>query len=469
MNFKENYFNSPDSLKLQFLESIIMGDTGLQNEFLKLVAPGFNSEDNLSYISFLELVRSEGEDYRYQFEEVDTENPDWENYHSSYSEYIEEYEAYRNASEQEFEAIFSRFRADATDTIIRQKADEVVAMLIGLYEATRVAEIADEVESFADVNGYLKSEHTATMNVLIEKLRLSNLSDAVIRGSFEMFFKYCDTECTGEPHYARHFEQLLIALAEKAHCADQLLDIFNKSGVEQLVLPELLLLLNKKAGNNSEWLSTARQFYRHNESVAKQMLEFYFETDKGSFLETAKELIAANSYVWATFLQPYVSPNLDESLYVKVFRELAIQKKEIGHYLKIREYLTGPALEEFLNEVASHTVFYVKILEVEKRYMDIKEKKKKNPDDWYFIEIITPILCIYPEFCFLIIRNKAVRTLQNERGRHVYERIVSWLLLAKTIRNFEAETNELVLNLFNHKPNLPALRDEMRKAGLVLK
>ena len=65
-----------------------------------------------------------------------------------------------------------------------------MAMLIGLYEATQDAEVADEMGSFEDVNEYLLSEHTNTMNALIEKLRLSAVSENVILTAFEMFFSY---------------------------------------------------------------------------------------------------------------------------------------------------------------------------------------------------------------------------------------------------------------------------------------
>lgn len=45
--------------------------------------------------------------------------------------------------------------------------------------------------------------------------------------------------------------------------------------------------------------------------------------------------------------------------------------------------------------------------------------------------------------------------------------IAGWLQLAYTIPGFKAETRLLARELYNHKPNLPALKDELRKGGLV--
>ena len=92
---------------------------------------------------------------------------------------------------------------------------------------------------------------------------------------------------------------------------------------------------------------------------------------------------------------------------------------------------------------------------------------EQNPGDWQYAEVITPILTIYPEFCFRHIKNKAESTLQNNRGRSVYERVVSWLKLTQHIPGFEIEKRDLIRTLYNYKPNLPALKDEMHKAGLV--
>jgi len=467
MKFEELYLKTTDNLKLKFLDAIISQNDNLQKEFKAFVQAESSKMSALPYDDFLKFIHSIRTGYQEYFEAVNLEDPDWENYHSPYSGYIEEWEAYQYASEQEFETIFNKFCSDATNKIIRQRIDELIAMLIGLYEATQDAEIPDEVGSFDDVNEYLLSEHTSTMNALIEKLRLSAVSENAIQTAFELFFRYCDSEYPGNLHFANHFEQLLIALSEKSGYAGHLLSGIDQSSVERQALPELILMLNKKTGNNTEWLQSARQFYRNNTAVAKQLLKYYFETDKDAFCKTARELFSADDHLWAEILQQYVSPQLDKELFVDVFRQLTIQQTEIKYYNKIREYLSEAGLNNLLKELEWKKVFVVKILKVEKRYEDIKALVNQNPNDWDYAKMIEPILTIYPEFCFKHIKNKAENTLQDQRGRDVYERIVSWLRLSQNIPGFETEKLELIRNLYNHKPNLPALKDEMRKAGLV--
>jgi len=468
MQFEQQYANTSDSLKIKFLTAIIKNNPNLQAEFTNFIQSEKRVFAEFSANSFLEIVSSTKQKYQDEFEMIDTENPDWENYHETSSGYIEDWEAYQNASEQEFEAIFKLFQSEALNIIISQQIEELIAMLIGLYEATQDAEINDETGSFEDINEFLLSEFKSTLSALIEKLKLAAISDKVIISTIQKFVEHCDSEYPGNPHFVNYFEYLLISLAEKSANPDEILSIIDTSTIERQSLPELVLLLNKNAGNNIEWLQTAIQFYKINNEVAKQLLQYYFEEDMVSFVQTATELMPMANRLWSKFLKDYVSIELDKDLYFSVFYQLTVDEKEINHYKKIREFLSEPEFNKLLEELHWDMVFTVRILEVEKRYESIKIIVEKNGNDsWHYNELITPILNIYPDFCFQHIKNKAIKTIENQRGRGIYERISSWLKLMQIIPGFDFEKKNLILQLYNHKPNLPALKDEMRRAGLM--
>ena len=245
------------------------------------------------------------------------------------------------------------------------------------------------------------------------------------------------------------------------------MSIIDQSTIERQSVPELVLSLNKLAGNTTEWLFSARQFYLINPEVAKQLLQYYFNSDKDNFIQTANELLKKDKRYWAVFLKDHVTPGLDESLYFNVFYQLTVDKEDINYYKKIRGYLSGSEFDRLLEQLYWNKRFIVSILEVEKRYESIRTIVEKNSDDWHYIELISPILEIYPDFCFQNIKTKAINTIGNQRGRDIYERISAWLKMMQRIPGYDAEKRELILQLYNHKPNLPALKDEMKKAGLV--
>ncbi|MDA3881251.1 MAG: hypothetical protein PF436_12750 [Prolixibacteraceae bacterium] len=467
MDFNKIYNNTPDSIKLSFLEAITEQNQKLQAEFIAYAETKISKTDKLSYEKFTSIVNNIQADYQKQFEAVNLEDPDWDNYNPPHGGYIEEWEAYQIASEQEFEAILDEFRNDAINTIIEQCPEDLTAMLIGLYEATQDADVPDEVCSFNDVNEHLLSEHKNTLNAIIDKLKLSALTENKVATAFEMFLRYSNEEYPGNPHFVSHFEHLLISMAEKCSNANVLLDIFNKSGLEKEVLPELILVLNKLAGNKTEWLQSALQFYKNSAPVAMELLLYYFETDKAAFVTLARELFATDEHLWANFLQQYITPQLDNELFVKVFLKLFLRTHDMQYYHKIKDYLTETDFKQLLADVKWDEVLTVKILEIEERYADIKLMVEKSSNKWHFAELIEPILKIYPEFSFTQIKKMALNTVQTERGRSIYEKIVTWLTMTKQIPGFETESLMLIQQVYTHKPNLPALRGEMRDAGLV--
>lgn len=467
MDFEKLYQNVPDSLKLKYLDAIIGQNNKLKEEFVNYVRGVEGKSEGLSYEGFVEIVQDIQSDYKDQFELVDTENPDWESYHPPYSGYIEDWEAYRYASEQEFEAIFEDFRNKAINAIIEQCPDKLIAMLIGLYEATQDADIEDEVCSFDDVNDHLLSEHKNSLNAIIKKLRLGALAETKIGSAFNLFLQYCAKEYPGNSFFPAHFEPLLIALAEKSDNPARLLDLLIQSDVDQDCMPELLLFLNKNAGNTGEWLTAAQRLYKHNHAVAKELLAHYHQSDKEKFLKTARELFDENKHLWAEFLQHYVTPEPDRQLYVDVFRNLTVHYRDLQMYAKIRDLISETEFGELLDEINWDIVFKVKLLETEERYEEIKKIVEKYTSTNHLTEIISPIIVKYPEFCFQKIYQMVKKTLENERGRHIYVEIASWLTLSRYIPGFDAESQRLISQTYLHKPNLPALRDEMRKAGLV--
>jgi len=282
-----------------------------------------------------------------------------------------------------------------------------------------------------------------------------------------LFINYCDSEYPGNPHFPACFESLLLVLADKSDQPGILLETINKSEVDIQSVARLILLLLKKSENNEEWVKAARLYYRENRAIARDLLEYYFRTDNASFLATARELFPTNKREWSEFLQYYLVPENDRDLFVQVFRELTACHSSLEYYHKIKKLLTTVEYEQLLSQVGSNKPFIVSLLAEEKRYDEIKRLVEKYPSDWEYLAMIEPILTIFPAFCFENIRSRVSKTLANERGRPIYEKIASWLKIMKTIPGFDAEKQNIIHITYNHKPNLPALRDEMRNAGLI--
>lgn len=467
MDFDKIYNKTTESIKLKFLNAIIEHNSSLQKEFVHFTQQEEPNNASISSKSFLKQISETQEQYVENFESVDLMNPDWDNYNTPHSGYIEEWEQYQQASEQEFEQFFEYFKSEVIDLLIQQEIGGFIASLSGLYEACLNARIEDEVGSFEDVNEYLIEEHARIMSELIEKIEMSAISDQKVNSAIKLFFKYCDEEYPGNSSYPEYFEPLIMALADISDQPDEILSFIDASKVERVAVPQLILLLNKNAGNSTEWLQSAQQYYLGDDEVAKQLLDYYFENDKNTFVKTANELFSIDNRLWARFLSDKMDKQLNVELFKKVFFRLTIDEKQIEYYKKIKTLLSSEDFDLLINEINWDKAFTVRIYEEEKKFEEIKQVVKSSKDSWDYEELISPILNVYPEFCFSNIRSRAKNTLANNKGRSTYKRIASWLKLAKTITGYQDQVQELVLQLYKHKPNLPALKDEFRNAGLV--
>jgi hypothetical protein len=467
MNFTEKYQNTTDQGKLKFLDAKIRHNTELQQEFLNFIDEKPNETNALEYDSFIEIVKNIQKKYRKLFEVIDVENPDWENYHPPHDGYIEDWEAYQYASEQEIGQIFEQFESEAINLILRRELIELTAALVGLYEATQDAEIEDDIDTFEDVNEYLLGKHSETVANLSEKIKLSAIHNCNITHAIELFLYYCKNEYPGNEYFPNHFEYFIMALADKTGQPNEILALIDKYEIRQNALPELMLMLNKEAGNDAEWIENALKFYKTNDEVAKQLLDHYFNTDKTKFVEKAKELFNQNKNLWAPFLENYMSTELDKNLFVDVFWQLTVSENKTDYYNKIRKYLDNKMYENLIDEIGGTSVFAVQIFSIEKQYERIKNVIDTMTFDWDFEEIISYILNIYPEYCFKQIESKALHKIENERGRHAYEKIASMMKLAQNIKGYETQTRELITKLYKYNNRLTALKDEFRQAGLV--
>lgn len=467
MDFKNLYDNVNDATKLEFLDSIISENRELQSAFVNFASSTTHQPAGISYQRFTEIIAETLEYYKDRFEEIDTENPDWENYQPSTLHYMKDWEQYQEASEQEVEEIFDEFKTEAVDTILRQKIDELAAMLIGLYEASLDAEVKDPVDTFEDVNEFLLREHTRIMQEITEKIKLSAISDSSITATCKLFFNYSEKEYPGNEHFAAYFEDFLLAISKKSKHPGIILSLLDQSEVERQFVPRLTLLLNPKAGNTEEWLQSARQFYKLNNDVAGQLLEHYYKEGKPEFRDLANELFLEDPVYWAIQLKRYVSPERDKPLFIKVFFQLVTDNKSMEDYHNLRPHLSPEKFEKLLKAISHDKAFMVKILAAEKRYEEIKEIVELHPDHWHYTELISPILEVYPQFCFNQISGKVRKTIKTERGRFIYQSIVELLQLADKISGFKAENRLLARELYHNKPRLPALREELRNGGLV--
>jgi len=159
---------------------------------------------------------------------------------------------------------------------------------------------------------------------------------------------------------------------------------------------------------------------------------------------------------------------LYENLYIRALEIYVVSEQSIEHYTLLREYLDMHKRVAFIKnfEEIYNKLFYVQLLEIEKQYGTILKFVAQNRHSYDLHALVKPIVSIYPNEVFDILKIESDKQV-NARGRSSYARASQLLQLMLIVPEKRVALKAYVSKLYNHQPRLPALRDELGKAGLL--
>jgi hypothetical protein len=198
-------------------------------------------------------------------------------------------------------------------------------------------------------------------------------------------------------------------------------------------------------------------------------MRFYREHDRyADFHRVAVICFKKDKYAFGDFLAENMDDAYDPEFTKSVLLSRSTSLGDLSFYRRACHWMTQKEKIDFRNKHKHDHLFYGLLLAEEKEYPQLLAMLQRDEhiplDDFdALLEIVAEEM---PEQGFDLIRAKTSKLLSNQRGRDLYEHIVKWLV---TIRNPENNTalSGFISTLYNHKPSLPALRDELRRAGLV--
>ena len=201
-----------------------------------------------------------------------------------------------------------------------------------------------------------------------------------------------------------------------------------------------------------------------------KLMDYYYKNDRSKFEDNAPKLYAKFRYTGKYLIEKIKSGT---SFYISVLKDITIQKGKLKYYLKLKEFLNEDELTGFVDSIESHD-FKALLLAEEKRFDElilfIEKHCIKNSSYFScfdFNKAIKLISTTHPDKSGELINKKIKQMMQGERNRDTYHSIAKLLKKASTLNGKNNETSMLINELYNHKPNLPALKDEFRKAGII--
>ena len=467
MNLKELLDNTTDEVKLKFLRELLERNSGIRQQFFDYIqSPG--EEETGEQITPEEHIREETASFRDDLENLDFEEPDWENYVPRHSGYIPEYEAMEHMAEDMVNEEFELLKNGILEKFKRGKTDEALFQYIGAYNACMTAEIEDEFEVLGDHKAYfLESLKEIEEFVLIELSKVVLTKEKATTLTRVLFQEYTLNQ-PGEEGFLKFFEPILLTLCNNKDIAAAMEQQITKYRIPADQLAQLRMKIHSLSGNPKEWVQEGEKLLLEDKAVAEDMLQHYLQTSNQDFLRAARKIFYKSSFRddFLEFIYNHTDQNQAPNFYKDLLMALVDRTRNAGYYKELRKLMEPEEKEAFISDYKRNPDFYTLMLAIENRHEEILKLLNREKDLWAFTSIIQRILYVYPDESFDLLKNKCLKKAEHERGRHVYQRIVEYLKLAARIPGKQEEIRQLADTLYNWTPRLPALREELRKAGM---
>ncbi len=474
--FNRCYLNTDKEKKISFLKHLLDKDSDLQNQFISFIKSKSEDLDKIIGVNIDEIK----EDTYEQLAEIDFDSIVED--HDPYNDGYYDDEGYIDTANDEISSVFDPYKNEAIEYVKKGNLLDAVRIMLGLYEGTQnLPELEDNeyevfYESYDSVAFDLLKETFREIILCIEQIVIA---DELVFKALDLFFqrckeveiKYFDQE-EQVIYNLRDFEKFFLSIIKNKNIAEYFYEIIRKNELESIDLAFVLLEIAKLKQDEEMWIENAEKFSGFNPEIAKQLLEKYKLINRENDFNKIAELAFRK---WADSFDLFLINNLNKEskkeLYIEALKSYTKNKHSLPHYIELREYLNEKQKNEFADEVLEgyyHDIFYIQILDIEKRFEDILAFVRRKNDSYDFELLIAPIINIYPDECFNIIRIKCNAAMNNyNRNRSTYQQMVKWLEVMSRIKSKQEETKQHIKILFEHKPNLPALKDEFRKARLI--
>ena len=457
--------------KLDFLEQLLLKDSDLQQQFIEFAHVRSHDLDTLTAVN-IDAVRDAlwGD-----IAAIDVDDAMESGCHYGY---------YYDDDGTTGDAILEKIFAPHLDAALRfaDKGNYLDAFrsLLAIYEL-RVIETPDVQDDNYYVFGesieeYIEDQISSALSSFDTHMRHKVLSVDVVRKMIDSFFEryghFSASDNAKEGQYnIAHFTSIFEHLVDQPETARYLLDKLRLHDLDRHVeSASIVLHCAERMEDDALYLDTANAFFMDDKNVALRLQRKYHERDMGDELARVSRMLleTKDNAEYALFVIEHIDREAFRSLYIDALKIYTQAERSFEHYQLLREYLTPEERLIFIESVNDRfsEMFYIQLLEREKAYQSILEYVEQHSDNYRLDAMVKPILFIYPEKVFAIIKAQCNRLIER-RGRSAYAKASQLLRIVAPVPETQGALQTYVRTLYNHQPRLPALRDELRKAGLV--
>lgn len=454
MNLDKIIKSLTDKQKLEFLDELLVNDDKVKEKLIshlaleEKVVEDYKGKD-LDSVAEEIFELFDGADLELYIKGIGC------NHSGYYGGYYEE-----DISNELCEDLFLEIEKEIDVYLQKDDFFQIVFVLLASNKAIESGpSIDDDFGLIYDYKEILGEYHFYLLSKYSEKLYKIELSNEEKIKIIEFLLDNCDST-----KQLKHFQSVLGNLIKTKDIASSISDRILEFHID--IQLKILNLLE----DDKKYIQSAKKFYKEDNSVAKKLLE---KLDELSFYdeyeEIAKECFDKNSYFFIKEIFDVIVYDKSPEFYLKLLRYKVLNERDLKNYITYKKYINEDELKELQDEICDKNDqdYCLKILEYEKKYDLILELAKNYRYD--LVKYINPIKNHFPKECLEIIIKQCNSLMASfKRTRDTYKQIARFLKMMKEVDTLKDQIELYIkTTLINRKPNLPALKDELMKAGLV--
>jgi hypothetical protein len=338
---------------------------------------------------------------------------------------------------------------------------QILFILVAIDKAIDLEpSVDDEYGLIYDYNEILRYYHHALISKYIDNLKNTTLS-LDDRKKFLIFL----LENNSTSNNLITFEHLLYFLIDSDDIAT-----FIHPHIERFHINIKLHILNLLR-KDTTYIEVAKKFYKDDRNIAIKLLRKIHEVSTYEEYEIiAKECFNSNASSFVSEIFEIIKYDKSKKFYLELLKYKVLNHNNLDEYILYKPYLNEIEIENLQAQLC-HNCYYeycIKVLEYEKKYDKILKLAQTN-DNISLLSVLTPIKYHYSDECFEIIKNRCNELMESMgRNRNTYNTIANLLIIMKKVEAVQTKMEIYIKTTFlDRKPRLPALKDELTKAGLI--
>lgn len=403
--------------------------------------------------------------------ELNFEETDWERWQGS-DHYMPDYEVAQIVAEDEASEAFENYATELEMVWQTGNLTDIIIDFTAIFHGITCAEIVDPYCNLGDPANEYFIERIENIILISKDIPTTRLfTDSDFQHAIELAFRFNNLKYSDKNEYLKFISGILITAVNDKKQAEYVWGANEKFKVRLNIVPKLLNKVTRLIGDKKIWVESLESCFLQDYDSSIELMEYYHTNDKVKFETGAINLWNKFHERSLDYLQDKVMKGTP--FHLTLLKSNVIRKGEEAGLELLKRYISTDEIEKFIDAMDNNNTkakFYAHEKCFDKLVGLINAKCIKNPNVFYTIDFEKTVVYLFaerPKVAWGMIKNMIALYMEKFRSRNTYADIAKLLIMSRKIEGIDSEIKTLTSNLYNRKPNLSALKDEFRKAGLV--